>query len=101
MKKGELDDVFRYELDNESWRPTYIFPKRVDHLNTIREFINVFGVEVQKLEATSFSLGLVLIAIDVMPCNSYLVTSSVSMSLHHNHNNRCILCELHRSGYFL
>jgi DNA-directed RNA polymerase II subunit RPB1 len=24
MKNGEFDDVFRYELDDENWRPTYI-----------------------------------------------------------------------------
>jgi DNA-directed RNA polymerase II subunit RPB1 len=24
MKKGEFDDVYRYELDDENWRPTYI-----------------------------------------------------------------------------
>jgi hypothetical protein len=26
MKKGEFDDVFRYEQDDENWRPTYILP---------------------------------------------------------------------------
>jgi DNA-directed RNA polymerase II subunit RPB1 len=26
MKKGEFDDVYRYELDDENWRPTYILP---------------------------------------------------------------------------
>jgi hypothetical protein len=26
MKKGEFDDVFGYELDDENWRPTYILP---------------------------------------------------------------------------
>jgi DNA-directed RNA polymerase II subunit RPB1 len=51
MKKGEFDDVFRYELDDESWRPTYFLLELVDHLNAICEFINVFGAEVQKLEA--------------------------------------------------
>jgi DNA-directed RNA polymerase II subunit RPB1 len=50
MKKGEFDDVFRYKLDEENWRLTYILPEHVDHLNTICEFINVFEVEVQKLE---------------------------------------------------
>jgi hypothetical protein len=25
MKKGEFDDVYCYELDDENWRPTYIF----------------------------------------------------------------------------
>ena len=57
MKKGEFDDIFRYELDDENWRPTYILPEHVDHLNTIREFINVFEAEVQKLEADQFQLG--------------------------------------------
>jgi hypothetical protein len=51
MKKGEFDNVFCYELDDENQRLTYIFPKHVDHLNTIREFIHVFKAEVQKLEA--------------------------------------------------
>jgi hypothetical protein len=27
MKKGEFDDVFRYELDDENWRSTYILYK--------------------------------------------------------------------------
>jgi hypothetical protein len=26
MNKGEFDDVYRYELDDENWRPTYILP---------------------------------------------------------------------------
>jgi DNA-directed RNA polymerase II subunit RPB1 len=51
MKKGEFDDVFHYKLDDENWMPTYILSEHVDHLNTIREFINVFETEVQKLEA--------------------------------------------------
>jgi hypothetical protein len=51
MKKGEFDDVFCYELDDENRRPTHILPEHVDHLKTIREFINVFEEEVQKLEA--------------------------------------------------
>jgi DNA-directed RNA polymerase II subunit RPB1 len=51
MKKGEFDDVFLYELNDENCRPTYILREQVDHFNTIREFINVFEAEVQKLEA--------------------------------------------------
>jgi DNA-directed RNA polymerase II subunit RPB1 len=51
MKKGEFDDVFCYELDDENWRHTYILPEHVDDLNTIREFINVFEAKVQKVEA--------------------------------------------------
>jgi hypothetical protein len=26
MKKGEFDDVYCHELDDENWRPTYILP---------------------------------------------------------------------------
>jgi DNA-directed RNA polymerase II subunit RPB1 len=37
MKKGDFDDVFCYELDDENWRPTYILPEYVDHLNTMRD----------------------------------------------------------------
>jgi DNA-directed RNA polymerase II subunit RPB1 len=50
VKKGEFDDVYHYELDDENWGPTCIVPEHVDHLNTIREFIYVFEAEVQKLE---------------------------------------------------
>jgi DNA-directed RNA polymerase II subunit RPB1 len=57
MKKGVSDDIFHYELDDENWRPTYILLEHVDHSKTIREFINVFEVEVQKLEAGQFQLG--------------------------------------------
>ena len=57
MKKGEFDDIFRYELDDENWRPTYILPEHVDHSKTIREFLNVFEAEIQKLEADQFQLG--------------------------------------------
>jgi DNA-directed RNA polymerase II subunit RPB1 len=51
MKKGEFDDIFRCELDDENLRHTYILPINVDHSKTMREFINVFEAEVQKLEA--------------------------------------------------
>ena len=57
MKKGEFDNVFRYELDDENWRPNYMLPEHVDDLKTIREFRNVFEAEVQKLEADRFQLG--------------------------------------------
>jgi DNA-directed RNA polymerase II subunit RPB1 len=48
------DDVFLYGLDDENWRPTYILLEHVYHTKTIREFINVFEAEVQKLEADRF-----------------------------------------------
>jgi DNA-directed RNA polymerase II subunit RPB1 len=44
------------ELDDENWRPTCILLEHVDHSKTIREFINVFEAEVQKLEADQFQL---------------------------------------------
>lgn len=57
LKKAEFDNVFRYELDDENWRPNYMLPEHVDDLKTIREFRNVFEAEVQKLEADRFQLG--------------------------------------------
>jgi DNA-directed RNA polymerase II subunit RPB1 len=36
MKKGDFDDIFRYELDDENQKPTYILPEHVDHSKTIR-----------------------------------------------------------------
>jgi DNA-directed RNA polymerase II subunit RPB1 len=47
MMKGEFDDIFRYELDDENWRPTYILREHVDHSKTIHEFINLFEAEVR------------------------------------------------------
>jgi hypothetical protein len=38
MNKGEFDDAFRYELDDENWSPTYILLAHVDDLKTICEF---------------------------------------------------------------
>uniref|UniRef100_J3MKK7 DNA-directed RNA polymerase subunit n=1 Tax=Oryza brachyantha TaxID=4533 RepID=J3MKK7_ORYBR len=32
MNKAEFDNVFRYELDDENWRPNYILPLHVDDL---------------------------------------------------------------------
>jgi DNA-directed RNA polymerase II subunit RPB1 len=57
MKNGGFDDVFRYELDDENRRPTYILPKHGDHFKIIHELINVFQAEVQELEADQFQLG--------------------------------------------
>jgi hypothetical protein len=31
MKKGDFDDILRYELHDENRRPTYILPEYVDH----------------------------------------------------------------------
>ncbi|KAK2981349.1 hypothetical protein RJ640_013140 [Escallonia rubra] len=57
MKKVEFNKVFSYELDDEKWNPNYMLPEHVEDLKTIREFRNVFDVEVQKLDADRFQLG--------------------------------------------
>ncbi|THU63645.1 hypothetical protein C4D60_Mb01t18000 [Musa balbisiana] len=57
MKKGEFDSVFRYEIDDDNWNPSYLQPEHVEDLKTIREFRNVFDAEVQKLEADRYQLG--------------------------------------------
>ena len=57
MKKTEFDRVFRYEFDDENWKPTYMLEEPVEDLKTIREFRNVFEAEVQKLEADRFQLA--------------------------------------------
>ncbi|CAO2141859.1 unnamed protein product [Urochloa humidicola] len=57
MKKDEFDNSFRYELDDENWRPNYLLPAHVEDLRTITEFRNVFEAEVKKLEADRFQLG--------------------------------------------
>ena len=57
MKKAEFDNVFRYELDDENWRPTYMSPEQADDLKTIRDIRIVFEAEFQKLEADRLQLG--------------------------------------------
>ena len=57
MKKDEFDNSFRYELDDENWKPNYLLPAHVDDLKTIIEFRNVLEAEVQKLEIDRFQLG--------------------------------------------
>ena len=54
MKKDEFDTVFRYELDDENWRPNYLLPIHFDDLKTISEFRSVLEAEVRKLEAERF-----------------------------------------------
>ena len=41
MKKDEFDTVFRYELDDENWRPNYLLPAHFDDLKAISEFRTV------------------------------------------------------------
>ncbi|BAS92312.1 Os05g0151000 [Oryza sativa Japonica Group] len=57
MKKAEFDNVFRYELDDENWKPNYLSTQHAEDLKTISEIRNVFEAEVQKLEADRFQLG--------------------------------------------
>ncbi|WVZ51464.1 hypothetical protein U9M48_002610 [Paspalum notatum var. saurae] len=57
MKKEEFDNVFRYDLDDENWRPNYMLPVHVDDLRTISEFRSVLEADVQKLEADRIQLG--------------------------------------------
>ncbi|TKY70289.1 DNA-directed RNA polymerase II subunit 1 [Spatholobus suberectus] len=57
MKKTEFDRVFRYEFDDENWKPNYMLEEPVEDLKTIREFRNVFEAEVQKLEADRYQLA--------------------------------------------
>ncbi|XP_021908335.1 DNA-directed RNA polymerase II subunit 1 [Carica papaya] len=57
MKKSEFDRVFKYEIDEENWNPTYMLPEHVEDLRTIRELRDVFDAEYQKLEADRFQLG--------------------------------------------
>ncbi|KAG5135211.1 hypothetical protein JHK82_026399 [Glycine max] len=58
MKKTEFDRVFRYEFDEENWKPNYMLQEPVEDLKTIREFRNVFEAEVQKLEADRHQLAI-------------------------------------------
>ena len=57
MKKSEFDSLFKYEIDDENWNPSYMLPEHVEDLKTILEFRNVFDAEVQKLEADRYQLG--------------------------------------------
>ncbi|PKU64515.1 DNA-directed RNA polymerase II subunit RPB1 [Dendrobium catenatum] len=57
MKKVEFDKVYRYEIDDNNWNPSYMLPEHVEDLKTIREFKNVFDAEVQKLVVDRYQLG--------------------------------------------
>ncbi|TVU00263.1 hypothetical protein EJB05_54316 [Eragrostis curvula] len=57
MKKDEFDNIYRFELDDENWRPNYMLPEHVDDLKTIHEFRSVLEAEFQKLEADRLQLG--------------------------------------------
>ena len=57
MKNKDFENVYKYELDQENWNPSYMLPEHVEDLKTIREFQNVFDAEVQKLESDRRQLG--------------------------------------------
>ncbi|XP_037492745.1 DNA-directed RNA polymerase II subunit RPB1 [Jatropha curcas] len=57
MKKSEFDRVFRYEIDDKNWNPSYMMPDHIEDLKNIRELRDVFDAEVQKLEADRYQLG--------------------------------------------
>ena len=42
MKKKEFENVYKYELHQENWNPSYMLPEHVEDLKTIREFHNLF-----------------------------------------------------------
>lgn len=52
MKKKEFENVYKYELDQENWNPSYMLLEHVEDLKTIREFQNVFDAEVQGVAET-------------------------------------------------
>ncbi|KAE9596561.1 putative DNA-directed RNA polymerase [Lupinus albus] len=49
--------VFKYEFDDEKWKPSYTLEEPAEDLKTIIEFRSVFEAEVQKLEADRFQLA--------------------------------------------
>ncbi|XP_058185181.1 DNA-directed RNA polymerase II subunit RPB1-like isoform X2 [Rhododendron vialii] len=57
MKKSDFDATFRYEFDDENWKPNYIASEYNEDLKTIPEIYNVFDAEVQKLEDDRYQLA--------------------------------------------
>ncbi|CAD5180600.1 unnamed protein product [Musa acuminata subsp. malaccensis] len=57
MRKTEFESVFRYQLDDVHWNPSYLQEEHVEDLKTIPECRDVFDAEVQKLEADRYQLG--------------------------------------------
>ncbi|KAF3679222.1 hypothetical protein FXO38_02860 [Capsicum annuum] len=56
-KKSTFDALHAYEIDDPNWNLSYMFPKAVEDLKSIRKICSVFDAEVQKLEAIDTSLG--------------------------------------------
>ncbi|KAH9322486.1 hypothetical protein KI387_017125 [Taxus chinensis] len=56
MNKKEFENVYKFEIDQENWNPSYMLPEQVDDLKTIREFQKVLDAEFQKLESDRWHL---------------------------------------------
>lgn len=50
LKKSGFNNMYRYEIDDPDWNPSYMLPEAVEDLKTISEIRSVFDAKVQKLE---------------------------------------------------
>ncbi|XP_022880719.1 DNA-directed RNA polymerase II subunit 1-like [Olea europaea var. sylvestris] len=57
LKKSNFNNMYRYEIDDPDWNPSYMLPEAVEDLKTIREIRSVFDAEVQKLEVDRYQLA--------------------------------------------
>ncbi|KAG9136952.1 hypothetical protein Leryth_013806 [Lithospermum erythrorhizon] len=57
LKKDDFERKYKYEIDDQRWRPDYMSSEAVEDLKTIREIRSVFDAEVSKLEADRSQLG--------------------------------------------
>ncbi|CAI9763520.1 unnamed protein product [Fraxinus pennsylvanica] len=57
LKKSDFNNMYRYEIDDPDWNPSYMLPEAVEDLKTIREIRSVFDAEVQKLEVDRYQLA--------------------------------------------
>ncbi|XP_022895267.1 DNA-directed RNA polymerase II subunit 1 [Olea europaea var. sylvestris] len=57
LKKSGFNNMYRYEIDDPDWNPSYMLPEAVEDLKTIREIRSVFDAEVQKLEVDRYQLA--------------------------------------------
>ncbi|KAH9322467.1 hypothetical protein KI387_017106, partial [Taxus chinensis] len=49
LRKREFESMYKYELDQENWNPSYMLAEHVQELKTIKEFGSVFDAELTKL----------------------------------------------------
>ncbi|KAH7850342.1 hypothetical protein Vadar_031346 [Vaccinium darrowii] len=57
MKKSDFDATYRYEFDDENWKPNYIASGYNEDLKMIPEICNVFDAEFQKVEDDRYLLA--------------------------------------------